>query len=125
MDYFNSHSQNYDKVEIPSELPVLTEEKQIIIHCFVKGETVLSIRPDCFLMSNKPHRKSFLLFNFGVLLHPKTSYGIDQTFTLIFGSLDKDCRKFNFIEGKLHEGMFLVQDIIRTEDDVYHITFGE
>ena len=124
MNYFsNSHSQDYDKVEIPSNLPVLTEEKQIVIHFLVKGETSLSIRPDTFLMSNKPHRKTYLLFNFGVSLHPQTSYGVDQRFTLIFGGLDKDCKKFNFIEGKLHEGMFLVQDVIRNEEDVYYITF--
>ena len=123
MDYINSHNSDNEKAEMPTDLSILTEEKQIIIHCLVKGEAVLSIRPDCFLMSNKPHRKSFLLFNFGVLLHPKTSYGIDQTFTLIFGGLDKDCNKFNFIEGKLHKGMFLVQDIIRNEEDIYHITF--
>lgn len=99
------------------------DERQIIIHVLVKGETNLSIRPDSFLMSNKPHRKSFLFFNYGVPTYPESSWGIDQRFTLIFGSLDKDCRKFNFIEGTFHEGMFLAQDIIRNEEDIYHLTF--
>ncbi len=99
------------------------EEGQITIHVLVRGETNISIRKDSFLMSHLPYRKSFLFFNHGVPLYPDSSWGIDQQFTLIFGSLDKDCRKFNFIEGIFHEGMFLVQDIIRNEEDIYHITF--
>lgn len=116
---------NYEYLEISEELAPYDVEKQIIIHVLVKGETVLSIRPDSFLMSNKPHRKAFLLFSFGAPIYPQTSYGVDQSFTLIFGALDKDCSKFNFIEGKLHPGMFLVQDIHRNEEDVYNITFEE
>ena len=110
---------------IPLDLLTLKEEKQIIIHCRIRGERNLSIRPKTFLMSNSPHRKAFLLFSFGAPLYPKTSFGANQQFTLIFSALDKNVRKFNFIEGKLHEGMFLVQDVIRNEEDVYNLTFGE
>lgn len=118
-------NSSYDYVEISDELALINVEKQIVIHVLVKGETVLSIRPDSFLMCNKPHRKAFLLFSYGAPIYPQTSYGVDQSFTLIFASLDKDCSKFNFIEGKFHAGMFLVQDIVRTQDDVYHITFHD
>lgn len=124
-DFSNSQNPNNFKVEIPPDLTLLADEKQITIHCLVKGETVLSIRPDTFLMSQVPHRKAFLLFSFGAPIHPETSYGVDQRFTLIFSPLDKECSKFNFIEGHLHPGMFLVADIIRTKEDVYNLEFGK
>lgn len=122
---FNSQNQNYSKVEIPSDLTLLTEERQLTIHCVVKGETVLSIRPDTFLMCNQPHRKAFLLFSFGAPLHPETSWGVDQRFTLVFSALDRECKEFNFIEGKAHPGMFLAANVLRNEEDVYHLEFGK
>lgn len=124
-DFSNSQNQKNIKVEIPPDLTLFTDERQITIHCFVKGETVLSVSPDTFLFSHSPHRKAFLLFSFGAPIHPATSYGIDQRFTLIFSPLDRACKKFNFIEGKLHTGMFLVADIVRTKEDVYNIELGK
>ncbi len=124
-DFFNSLNQENENVELSYDLTIFQEERQIIIHGIVKGETILSIRPDTFLMSNQPHRKAFLLFSFGVSIYPATSYGVNQRFTLIFSALDKECNKFNFIEGKLHQGMFLEADIIRTMEDVYHLEFGK
>jgi hypothetical protein len=120
---FNSQNQDNEKVGIPSDLTLLIEEKQIIIHCLVKGETVLSIRGDTFLSSNQPHRKAFLLFSFGAPIHPVTSYGVDQRFTLIFSALDKECSKFHFIESKLHPEMFVAANVYRNETDVYHLEF--
>jgi hypothetical protein len=101
-----SENNSYEYVEISNELSPCNVENQIIIHGIVKGETVLSIRPDSFLMCNKPHRKSFLLFSFGAPIHPQTSFGVDQSFTLIFG-------------------MLLAQDILRNDEDIYNLTFGE
>ena len=121
---FNSQNQDNQKVDIHSDLTLLIEGKQIIIHCLVKGETILSIRPDTFLMCNQPHRKAFLLFSFGAPLHPETSWGVDQRFTLIFSALDKECSKFHFIEGHLHPGMFVAANVYRSETDVYHLEFG-
>ena len=124
-DFSNSQNQDNYKVEITSDLTLLTDERQIIIHCLVKGETILSIRPDTFLMSNQPHRKAFLLFSFGAPIYPATSYGVDQRFTLIFSALDKECSKFHFIEGHLHPGMFVAANVYRSDTDVYHLEFGK
>lgn len=118
-----SQNQDNHKIEIPSQLTPFKEEKKITIHVTVKGERNLSIRQDSFLMCNLPHRKAFLLFSCNAPIHPETSFGTDQQFTLVFGSLSDECNKFNFIEGKLHPGMLLASDIQRNDDDVYFLTF--
>ncbi len=116
---------NYKTIdEISSHLAPKFDEKQITIHVVMKGKREVSIRPDTFLMCNKPHRKAFLLFSFGAPIYPDTSYGKEHQFTLVFSGLDKECRNFHFIEGKLHPDLLVVPDVPRNKDDVYRINFS-
>lgn len=118
-NYINYKSEE----EISSHLAPNFAEKQITIHILMKGKREVSIRSDTFLMCNKPHRKAFLLFSFGAPIYPKTSFGIDQKFTLIFTALDKDCKQFNFIGGKIYPRILVVADVQRNNQDVYQLTF--
>ena len=120
-----SQKQSTERFTIPSDLLTLKEEKQIIIHCRIRGERNLSIHPLTFLMCNKTYKKVFILFCFGAPLFPKSNFGIDQEFTLIFSALDLECEKFSFIEGVLQSDLLSVANVQRNKNDIYFFTFGK
>jgi hypothetical protein len=111
---------------IPAELTELSEERQVVVHCTVRGGepgegTLIRIWPTTFLVQQDGSRKKMMYFE-GISPFPVwTPVRLPHTFTLVFEGLDDDCGVFDLYEDIPQEGGFHVRDIRRNGSDVYHV----
>lgn len=105
-----------------------TEEKQVIIHGKVKHHPFGSIRiwQSTYLIPKNSEMCCKLIHAENIAFYPNW-YNLGESgkgnFTLIFEGLPGDCKIFDLIEIIPEPGGFEVKNIIRNDQDVYHINF--
>ncbi len=111
-------------------LPKTEEEGQVIVHCnFKSNKNVAGIRiwMTTYLRPGDSRRKSKLLHAENIAVAPQTTpvkKGITKRFTLIFSSLPKNCKVFDFSEEINDPYKFVVRNIPRNKSDVYTININ-
>tara|TARA_B110000037_G_scaffold186603_1_gene216674 strand:- start:522 stop:908 length:387 start_codon:yes stop_codon:yes gene_type:complete len=103
----------------------LTKEKQVVIHFTFKCQPGMAFRiwKTTYLITEKG-KKIPLVFWSGISLYPEWTrlYHVGKyQFALIFNGLPNECRVFSLVEEINEPGGFLVNNLIRNEEDVYHI----
>ena len=104
---------------------VLTQEKQVVIHFTFKCKPGMAFRiwKTTYLITERGN-KIPLIFWSGISLYPKwtrLNHVGKYQFTLIFNGLPNECRVFSLVEEINEPGGFLVNKLIRNEEDVYQI----
>jgi hypothetical protein len=108
------------KVELPSDLLVLKEERQVILQGIAKGYQIIQLQKSTTLTCYKNHIASKLLFSYGIPTYPEIQEGEDQKFTLIFESLPEDCTSFYF-QSLPEGGTWISYDFERNDKDLYFL----
>lgn len=115
---FNSQNQDNEKGDLPSELIVLKEERQVILQGIAKGNQLIQLHGSTTITCYKNHIASKLLFSFGIPTYPEFSEGKDQKFTLIFESLPEDCTSL-YYQSVPTGGVWRCYEFERNDEDVY------
>ena len=101
------------------------KEKQVVVHFAFKCYPYDALRIwETTYLKTEDGAKIPLIFWSGISLYPnwtRPKYVGKYEFTLIFSGLPKDCQVFSLIEEIDEPGGFLINDMIRNEDDVYRI----
>ncbi len=113
-----------EKIEIPSELTQVEEEKQVIIHGYVNDWCKMRIHPNTYLICKQTGKKLKLLHFYNIALHPNwKEIRSQEKFTLVFSGLPKDCKTFDLIEKLNEPNVFEKYNIVRSDSDVYTLVF--
>lgn len=108
-------------------LSSVSEESQVILHCYYTGAFVednIRIWKSTFLFPHECHQKSQLITVHNITLYPQwmtVLQGETIVFTLVFSALPRECKVFDMIESIPEPGGFEVKNIQRNKIDVYHI----
>lgn len=108
-------------------LNAVEEQSQVIVHCRIDDDyngTLVRIWATTFLKDLHGRHKSHLLHAEGVTIAPiwtEVPAGKSLYFTLLFSPLPKSCKVFDFFEQIPEPGGFIVRNIPRNKEDVYHI----
>ena len=103
------------------------EEKQVIVHCYLKADIYSQIRiwQTTYLCDNQSSHKSTLLHAFNITMYPvwmNIPVGTTVEFTLVFSGLPSTCLSFDLWENcNPQKGGFYCSNIPRTKSDVYTI----
>lgn len=107
--------------------PDTLEDSYVYVHCYFDnlGEDMLiRIWQTTFLSDISSGGRSNLVHAENISLAPQWTVipgGTMYHFLLIFSALPRSCTHFDLIEDIPQPGGFLVKNIKRTENDVYHI----
>ncbi len=108
--------------------PQTLEDSHIYVHCYfnnVYKDMLIRIWQTTFLVDKASGSRASMVHAENISIAPQWTLIADGTtfrFLLIFASLPKSCEHFDFIEEIKQAGGFLVKDILRNKEDVYHIT---
>jgi len=108
-------------------LSAVEEQSQVIVHCRIDDDydgTLVRIWPTTYLKDISGRHKSHLLHAEGISIAPiwtEVPPGKTHYFTLLFSPLPKNCKVFDFFEQIPEPGGFIVRNIPRNKEDVYHI----
>jgi hypothetical protein len=108
--------------------PQTLEDSHIYVHCYfdnVYKDMLIRIWKTTFLVDKASGTRVGMIHAENISIAPQWTLIADGStfhFLLIFSSLPKSCERFDFIEEIAQAGGFLVKDIIRNKEDVYHIT---
>ncbi len=106
---------------------VTDNESQVIVHCYYPQApfgSKIRIWPSTFLMDKHSNHKSQLLLADNISFMPQWTYIMPRKahrFTLFFSGLSKECTVFDLVEDIPEPGAFIVNNIQRNQEDVYHI----
>lgn len=115
-----------DRISVPEALiQIQTEESgQTIVHCKVADAELIRIWPTTFLIQNTGSRSS-LLFADGISIAPEWSFVVHAngfaSFTLIFESLDADCKNFYLDEIIPESNGFYTRSVKKNRTGVYTV----
>ena len=119
---------------VPEILEEVEEEGQVIVHCSFDndqsgflGAVGIRVWQSTFLIDADSSYRSKLLKAINIPYAPEwyLVYPMERkTFTLIFEKLPKSCTKFTFAEIIPEPGAFIVENIVRNNQDVYSITLS-
>ena len=113
-------------LEIPKELVLVQEDRQVILHCSFLAfpGALIRVWPNTFLITKEAKEKIPMIhaenISFAPVWTQLNGYGI-FTFTLIFKGLPKDCSFFDMVEEVSETGSFLISDIQRNTSDIYQV----
>lgn len=102
-------------------------ESQVIVHCYFPESpfgSKIRIWPSTFLLDQDSEHRSSLLVAENISFMPTWTYILPlkpHRFTLIFSGLSKECTRFNLVEEIPEPGAFIVNNIQRNREDVYHL----
>ena len=108
--------------------PQTLEDSHIYVHCYfdnVYKDMLIRIWRTTFLVDKASGARAAMLHAENISIAPQWTLIADGGtfhFLLIFSSLPKSCERFDFIEEIAQPGGFLVKDIVRNKEDVYHLT---
>ncbi len=108
--------------------PQSLEDSHIYVHCYFDNpykDMLIRIWKTTFLIDKASGARSGMMHAENISIAPKWTLiadGVTFHFLLIFSSLPKSCERFDLIEEIDQPGGFLVKDIMRNHEDVYHIT---
>jgi len=103
------------------------EDSHVYVHCYynpTEKNTLIRIWRTTYLVDLASGSKSELLHAENISIAPQWTTIPDRTrysFLLIFSALPKSCQRFDFREEISQPGGFLVKNIPRNEQDVYHV----
>jgi hypothetical protein len=104
------------------------EESYVYVHCYFNNtasDAMIRIWKTTFLIDRVSGSKSKLVHAENISFAPvwtKIPDGVTYSFLLIFTALPKSCQLFDLLEDIPQSGGFFVDNISRTETDVYHIS---
>ena len=105
-------------------LTVTSEERQITCHCFYPFTTFVRVWKSTFLVCKQTGTKVPVTHALNVPWYPNyILIPAKERFTLIFGSLPKECTSFDLVEQIPEPGGFESLNIQRNHTDVYTINF--
>ena len=108
--------------------PQTLEDSHIYVHCYfgnIYKDMLIRIWKTTFLVDRSSGTRAAMMHAENISIAPQWTLIADGStfrFLLIFSSLPKSCERFDFIEEIAQAGGFLVKDILRNKEDVYHIT---
>ena len=108
--------------------PQTLEDSHIYVHCYfdnIYKDMLIRIWKTTFLVDKASGTRAGMLHAENISIAPQWTLIADGStfrFLLIFSSLPKSCERFDFVEEITQTGGFLVKDILRNKEDVYHIT---
>lgn len=108
--------------------PQSLEDSQIYVHCYFDNpfnDMLIRIWKTTFLIAKESRARAGMLHAENISIAPQWKLIADNStfhFLLVFSSLPKSCEQFDFVEEISQPGGFLVKDIKRNKEDVYHIT---
>lgn len=108
--------------------PQSLEDAHIYVHCYYDNPdhaTLIRIWNTTFLVDTTSGARVGLLHAENISIAPQWTLIADYTtfhFLLIFSSLPQSCEQFDFVEDIQGPDSFLVKNIKRNKEDVYHIT---
>ncbi len=112
-------------IETEQEVEVKTlpdNERQTIIHCSYNPEAAVRIWPSTFLIEKESGRRAKLITAYNISFAPEWTFGNqNNSFTLVFEGLSKECSMFNLVEIIPLPDPFEVRNISRNQTDVYNI----
>lgn len=91
------------------------------MHCTCGETNAYRIWPSTYLVEKGTGHKAKLLTAFNISFAPQWTYNDGKGFTLIFEGLSKECAVFDLVEMIPFEGGFEFRDILRNNNDVYHL----
>ncbi|MDT0685568.1 hypothetical protein [Autumnicola psychrophila] len=114
-----------EKIEIPSELTQVEEERQVFIHGYINSwKNTVRIHPKTYIICKQTGKKIKLLHFYNIAAYPQWTEIIKyEKFTLVFSGLPKECKSFDFLEKLNEPNIFERYDITRNESDVYTLFF--
>lgn len=126
---YNSTSTTPEIAEITKKSlqAVPDNESQVIVHCYYPKSpfgSKIRIWPSTFLVDKHSDHKSQLLLADNISFMPQWTYILPlkpHRFTLFFSGLSKQCSEFDLVEEIPEPGAFIVNNIQRNQEDVYHI----
>jgi len=104
------------------------EDSYVYVHCYYdcpQEGMLIRIWKTTFLIDRSSGTKSGLVHAENISIAPQwTVIPAKSTFhfLLIFSGLPRSCQKFDFVEEIQQPGGFRVNNIMRNEQDVYHVT---
>jgi hypothetical protein len=107
--------------------PEFLEDSFVYVHCHYQNTTqdmLIRIWRTTFLVDRSSASKSSLVHIENISFAPQWTMIPDNTnyhFLLVFSALPKSCTRFDLEEQIAQPGGFLVRDIARNTNDVYHI----
>ncbi|RAW00084.1 hypothetical protein [Pseudochryseolinea flava] len=107
--------------------PAVMEDSFVYVHCYFDNQSegsLIRIWRTTFLVDAGSNAKSKLVHAENISFAPQWTMIPDfrnYSFLLIFTALPKSCKQFDLIEQIPQPGGFLVRNIHRNEQDVYHI----
>jgi len=118
-------------VKIDSETKaklVVQAEQQVIVHgtCYVEAGGGIRIWPSTFLMPKGSKKRCKLIHSENIGIYPEylqTYSDREMKFTLIFEGLPSGCKSFDLLEIITEPGGFEILNVLRNEQDVYHLNF--
>lgn len=102
-------------------------ESQVIVHCYYAECNYLNrirIWPSTFLIDTNEGGRSALLFAENISFMPTWTFippHKRHRFTLYFSQLPKTCTQFDLVEEIPEPGAFIVNNIQRNREDIYHL----
>lgn len=110
-----------------SAIASVEEESQVIVHCYYPESpfgSKLRIWPSTYLIDQHSNHRSSLLLVHNISIMPQWTYikaFQPHRFTLYFAGLPRQCTAFDLVEEIPEPGAFIVKDIQRNNEDVYHL----
>jgi len=107
--------------------PSVLDDSYVYVHCHFQNdglEMLIRVWRTTFLVDRDSGARSELVHAENISFAPQWTLipdGKTYTFLLIFSSLPKGCTQFDLIEEIPQPGGFVVQDIPRNQQDVYHV----
>ena len=108
--------------------PQSLEDSHIYVHCYFDNpfkDMLIRIWKTTFLIAKESSARADMLHAENISIAPQWKLIAGNStfhFLLVFSSLPKSCDRFDFVEEISQSGGFLVKDIMRNNQDVYHIT---
>ena len=130
MPEIDSPSKLRPKIDeaLKSEIKSNTDnEQQVIIHCKYAASAegdMIRIWKSTFLYARDSSHKSSLINTQKISIYPNWTFVNGNKvfyFTLIFSGLPRSCKSFDLIENIPEPGGFFVENISRTNLDVYNV----
>lgn len=103
------------------------EDSHVYVHCYFNNthkDMLIRIWKTTYLIDKVSGARSELLHVENISYAPQWTLIPDNRlfhFLLIFSALPKSCTQFDLLEEIPQEGGFSVKDIMRNEQDVYHV----
>ena len=110
--------------------PSMLEDSYVYVHCSFDNsweDALIRIWRTTFLVDHNSGAKSSLVHAENISIAPLWTIIPDKrthNFILVFSALPKTCTRFDLIEEIPQPGGFVVRDIQRNPQDVYHVTIA-